>query len=197
MSVSEQIIVPRGGEEAGKLILQRTRLPVAHAFALSQFRKNHRVMETDLPDFGQNFLDARQSAIRGNRPRSSMPVMMEDDLAQVHRLLIRMGESATSLCETCVAMATDLVPQQSVIYLDKSVPAMARAGVPATVSWLRSRHLFVANDFQILDGHHGWLSAMLIHPMMRLRLYRFRMPLDRILPALVNLSDSLGRVRNA
>ncbi len=194
-----KIIVPPGGESAGELELMRTTFPVARGYADHELYENHRLsLREELPGFKDNYAKARRKTRNAHALRANMPVLDEGDLPEIKRLLVALDDKAEMFCDRLLCMPDQLIPVQEQIYFDKSMNGIAEHGITDTITWLRTRHVFTSKEGKILDGHHGWLSGMLIHPhevqMLQFRIFK---PLSEVLPFLKKFSQSQGRVPNA
>jgi hypothetical protein len=92
--------------------------------------------------------------------------------------------------------AKSLTPIQKQIYFDKGIGTIAKNGVKGTLDLLDSKTLIVSDDNRIIDGHHRFLSALLIDPNMKLNAIKIGLPLDKLLPLAVSYGDAIGNKRN-
>jgi len=92
--------------------------------------------------------------------------------------------------------AKDLTPIQDQIYFDKGLGTIARNGVDGTIKLLNSKILIVSSDNRIIDGHHRFLSAILLDRNMKLNVLKINLPLLKLLPLAVAYGDSIGNKRN-
>ena len=100
--------------------------------------------------------------------------------------------------ESLWAQAEDLKPIQKQIYFDKAIEATAKFGVEGTKSFIQNQSLTVASaDYYIIDGHHRWLSSLLINPGMTIKGVKISLPIDKLLPLAKSYSDAVGNPRNA
>lgn len=194
-----KVLVASGGEDPGELELMTTTSVIARSYADQELQHHQNCSVGDhLPDFLANYKRARNKARNADALRKTMPVLNEGDLPEIKRLLAQLQSKAELFCDKLVCSPAALIPVQRQIYFDKSMNGIAEHGVLDTLSWLRTRHTFTSLEGKILDGHHGWLSGMLIHPektqMLQFRIFK---PLREVLPLLRQFSDQHGRVRNA
>jgi hypothetical protein len=95
----------------------------------------------------------------------------------------------------------DLKPIQKQIYIDKSIK-MAHNDekgitVDSTKKFLQGKTFYiVSNDGYILDGHHRWLTAMIIDPTMKVNTISIDMPIKELLPMMTAYGDAIGNKRN-
>jgi hypothetical protein len=92
--------------------------------------------------------------------------------------------------------AKDLTPIQDQIYFDKGLGTIAKNGVDGTIKLLNSKTLIVSSDNRIIDGHHRFLSAILLDRNMKLNVIKINLPLIKLLPLAVAYGDSIGNKRN-
>jgi hypothetical protein len=184
-----------GGESPGMLDMTTTNYHEARRYADEQFWywRNIKVYEA-LPQFYGDYWYAYSKIADGRYLRSQMPILNESDMQKLKTLLT--AENVKDICEVCKVEAGRLIPIQKQIYFDKSIDKTAEYGVRDTLKFLKSLHIFTDDAYQILDGNHRWLSAMLIDPYTELLLYKIKMPLDKVLPFMLKFSDDNGRVRN-
>lgn len=92
--------------------------------------------------------------------------------------------------------AKDLTPIQDQIYFDKGLGTIAKNGVNGTIKLLNSKVLIVSSDNRIIDGHHRFLSAILLDRNMKLNVLKISLPLAKLLPLALAYGDSIGNKRN-
>jgi hypothetical protein len=91
-----------------------------------------------------------------------------------------------------------LKPIQKQIYADKSLGITASSGVSNTKSFLDNHSTFViSKDNFIIDGHHRYLSALMIDPKMPVNVLVVEAPIKKLLPLSLSYSDAVGNRRNA
>ncbi len=93
--------------------------------------------------------------------------------------------------------ADKLKPIQKQIYFDKSAGAIGKSGVETSKAFVKSRTFIVSADNYIIDGHHRFLSAMLIDPKMSVSVMKIDLPLNILLPMALAYGDARGNKRNA
>jgi len=90
-----------------------------------------------------------------------------------------------------------LIPIQQQIYFDKAIDKQVSESRKTTINVMTQRSTFVAgSDFKIIDGHHRFLSSMLIDPNMKVKVLMIDLPIDKLLPLTVAFSDAIGNKRN-
>lgn len=92
--------------------------------------------------------------------------------------------------------AKDLNPIQRQIYFDKSISATGEFGVPSTRSFLQKSLTIMSEDNYIIDGHHRWLSSVLIDPGMTMSGIKIGLPISKLLPLSLAYGDAIGNRRN-
>jgi rubrerythrin len=93
--------------------------------------------------------------------------------------------------------ADKLKPIQKQIYADKSIEATAKFGVKGTTAFLTGKTFFITSaDNFIIDGHHRFLSAMLVDPKMKVNALSIDLPIKKLLPLAKAYGDSIGNARN-
>lgn len=93
----------------------------------------------------------------------------------------------------------NLKPIQSQIYFDKSIKNVAQFGAEGTRDFSKSKKNFyvVSSDDRIIDGHHRFLSAVLVDPGIKVTALEINMPINKLLPMTLAYTDAIGNVRNA
>jgi hypothetical protein len=93
--------------------------------------------------------------------------------------------------------AKKLKPIQKQIYFSKIVEPMKKFGVKGSTKFLVSQTFFIASeDLYIIDGHHRWLSALLMNPDMKVNVLTIDLPIRKLLPLSIAYGDSIGNSRN-
>lgn len=89
-----------------------------------------------------------------------------------------------------------LVPIQEQIYYDKSIPMLATFGAKASRKFHQSTIFLTSSDFRIIDGHHRFLSAILVDPDVKVNAFMVDLPIEKLLPLTLAFGDALGNKRN-
>ncbi len=91
-----------------------------------------------------------------------------------------------------------LKPIQSQIYFDKSIRNVAQFGAKGTRDFSASKSNFyvVSSDNRIIDGHHRFLSAVLVDPKMKVTALEIDLPISKLLPLTLSYTDAIGNIRN-
>jgi hypothetical protein len=91
-----------------------------------------------------------------------------------------------------------LKPIQKQIYVDKVIPAMAKSGMKKTREFLFGKSTFVGSkDHFIIDGHHRYLSGLLVDRTKTIRMLVIDLPIKDLLPMSLAFGDAVGNKRNA
>ena len=92
-----------------------------------------------------------------------------------------------------------LKPIQKQIYFDKSIKNVAQFGAKGTMDFSKSKNNFyvVSSDNRIIDGHHRFLSAVLVDPGIKVTALEIDLPINKLLPMTLAYTDAIGNVRNA
>jgi len=91
-----------------------------------------------------------------------------------------------------------LKPIQKQIYYDKSMGATIQFGVKGSKNFIQNKSFFViSGDNFIIDGHHRFLSALLIDPNMKVNALSIDLPIKKLLPLSLAYGDAIGNTRNA
>ena len=92
----------------------------------------------------------------------------------------------------------NLKPIQSQIYFDKSIRNVAQFGAKGTRDFSSSKNNFyvVSSDNRIIDGHHRFLSAVLVDPRIKVTALEIDLPIKDLLPLTLSYTDAIGNVRN-
>lgn len=92
-----------------------------------------------------------------------------------------------------------LKPIQKQIYFDKSIKNVAQFGAKGTIDFSKSKNNYyvISSDNRIIDGHHRFLSAVLVDPGIKVTALEIDMPIRKLLPMTLAYTDAIGNVRNA
>lgn len=91
----------------------------------------------------------------------------------------------------------NLKPIQKQIYYDKSMSMIAKFGVEASAKFMQKTTFITSKDNFIIDGHHRYLSAMLLDPNMKVTAMMIDLPISQLLPMTLSYGDAIGNKRNA
>ena len=92
----------------------------------------------------------------------------------------------------------NLKPIQSQIYFDKSIRNVAEFGAQGTreFSLAKTNFYVISSDNRIIDGHHRFLSAVLVDPKIKVTALEIDLPIGKLLPLTLSYTDAIGNVRN-
>lgn len=109
------------------------------------------------------------------------------------------GSSKDDVVKTQITntVVKDLIPIQKQIYFDKCINATAEHGVKDSINFLKNSTLIISSDNHIIDGHHRFLSSVLINPNMKMRCLQIDLPIKTLLPLTLSYSDAVGNKRNS
>lgn len=94
---------------------------------------------------------------------------------------------------------SNLKPIQKTIYFDKSLNSIFDDGrtVESTKKFLTGKTFYItSSDGFILDGHHRYLTALLIDPSMKVNTLSIDLPIETLLPMMLAYGDAIGNKRN-
>jgi hypothetical protein len=94
-----------------------------------------------------------------------------------------------------------LQPTQKEIYYGVCISKLGAAGVDATKTWIESgtsgTMAVTSSDGHIIDGHHRWVSGMLIDPeQVKMNCMVINLPVKELLGIALAYGDSIGNERN-
>ncbi len=91
-----------------------------------------------------------------------------------------------------------LKPIQKQIYFDKSVEDQAKYGVKESEKFMTTQTFFIiSKDKFIIDGHHRYLSAIILDPKLKVQVVEIDLPIKKLLPLTLAYGDAIGNKRNA
>ena len=87
----------------------------------------------------------------------------------------------------------NLKPIQAQIYFDKSIKKVSRDGVEKSKNFLTSKNnnFVVSKDNRIIDGHHRFLTTVLIDPKIKVNCMKIDLPIKELLPLTLAYTLSL------
>lgn len=221
LSFIEFLIEKAGGASAGSHELVRTGSFRAYAFAKTQFKKEGNSINADMPEFTEHYEHAQTLAKQGHTKRKDMPVIATKQLKDFQRRLAngsldirnpyapkgspyftagkeeydgqRDDDKVKITSE--VVQVSKLTPIQKQIYIDKSIRHVAD-DIKASTKFLSKAQLVVSSDLRIIDGHHRWLTAMLIDPRFKIHVVKIDLQWKELLKIAMEYSDQKGNKRN-
>jgi hypothetical protein len=91
----------------------------------------------------------------------------------------------------------DLKPIQRQIYYDKSMGETIKQGVDKSINFVTNKSFFIiSGDNYIIDGHHRYLSALLLDPSAKVNALKINLPINKLLPMATAYGDAIGNKRN-
>ena len=92
----------------------------------------------------------------------------------------------------------NLKPIQAQIYFDKSIKKVSKDGVESSKNFLTSKfnNFIVSKDNRIIDGHHRFLTTVLINPKIKVNCMKIDLPIKDLFPLTLAYTDALGNIRN-
>lgn len=100
-----------------------------------------------------------------------------------------------------VVTISTLKPIQKQIYVDKSIGMIynpqKNITIDSTKRFLTGDTFYITSkDGYILDGHHRWLTGMLVDPKLKVRILSIDLPIKVLLPLMLAYGDAIGNSRN-
>lgn len=94
--------------------------------------------------------------------------------------------------------ADKLIPIQQQIYFDKAIEKIIRKGVARQTHHISdgASYLIVGKNGSIIDGHHRYLSGILLNPKMPIQCLVIDLPIEKLLPLTQSYTDAVGNQRN-
>ncbi len=192
-----------GGQSSGAVELLDMTTAEARAMATEILGDD---LMSEIKGFNRNFELAQQMVLNGWTKRKDMPVI---DNVESFKNAIELGHidldtgkfDSSSYVVNRVNIdnrtykAKDLFPIQKQIYLDKALKSLQGQNLETSKYFLQTTK-FVSSYDEIIDGHHRWLTAILVNPEMDLSSISFQMSIEHLLPLAVGYSDSIGNKRN-
>lgn len=159
--------------------------------------------DKDVKDFQMHlkdgFIDLKDPWSDRTDPSDPFPQGLSDkDAAKFMSNGIRDKSKPDDVVKTQIKMvaAKNLIPIQEQVYVDKSVGSIAKFGIESSKKFLASTILVISSDYRIIDGHHRFLSALIIDPNMKLKCLEVDLPIKTLLPLARAYSDAKGNQRN-
>lgn len=173
-------------------------------YAEKTFADKGKDLHALMPDFEKNFRMAQSKATYGHKTRKEMPVVMQSDIKSLQKVLqsgeIQIGKPFDLLKKPIhfsleKIEASRLVPTQKQIYFDKVIKAQANETRQQTLAFITSAIFVVSSDNKIIDGHHRFLSAILIDPTIKVKVLKVDLPMSELLPLVLKFSDQRNKRR--
>lgn len=124
--------------------------------------------------------------------RLDMPVIAANQVKALQSMLLDIGIKFRYI----TIPVYKLKPVQKEIYLDKSAKDILKHGEYRTKVYLRNHStITVSKDLFIVDGHHRWLSAMLINPKMSIKVFQIGLAFTELYRPMIAYSNALQNTR--
>lgn len=148
----------------------------------------------------QGYIDLSRPYAKETNPRNPFPEGLSGERA---RKFVEAGIRDNDKTDDPVKVqemkvpARTLHPIQKQIYFDKALGETAKAGIANTRKFLSGSFMIQSADHHIIDGHHRWLSAIIVDPDgIRMPSARIMLPIKTLLPLAKAYGDCLGNKRN-
>jgi hypothetical protein len=89
-----------------------------------------------------------------------------------------------------------LLPVQKQIYLSKFLKNIAKFGIIDEHTKMLQKSLIVSRNYELIDGHHRWMSVMLCNPDLKVKILRIHLETTEVLKVVKNFGISLGNQSN-
>jgi hypothetical protein len=176
-------------EAAGGFILSETDYTMAAEYAST--------LPLVLPNMQERYKEARQLSNDAYIKRAQMPRLEDSDVAELRKYLKAHLPEAVRICNSTMLPVRLLKPIQSNIYVDKVLNWIhEHMPIENAIRQECFSHLFIDGHFHIIEGHHRWLSMMLLKPFWTPRVYVIQSDVKEILQQLRDFSKKKGRVPN-
>jgi hypothetical protein len=189
----KDFILEAGGNASGKIEVHRTSVEQAYLYAQQIFAREGKDLDEEIPTFRQNYQIVQAMAKGGHTKRKDMPVISNKDIGKLRDYLeehgIKTGYETVNVGE--------LRPIQEQIYFDQVIEKKAKSSLRKSKSFV-GRNIFVVDkNYNIIDGHHRYLSAMLISPTVKVSVMKANTDLKTLLKHSLTYSDEIVKnVRN-
>lgn len=172
--------------------LVKTSLKGAIKYSTAKFKQYGKDLYDVIPDFDKHYEFAQTHASGGHTLRKDMPVIGSADIKKFKQYVENLGHHA----KFGKVEVGSLHPVQKQIYISKSIDSIAENDFKKTLKFLQDKITVISKDHYLIDGHHRFLTAMLIDPNMKVNALIIDMPIADLLPASLEFSDSIGNTRN-
>jgi hypothetical protein len=89
-----------------------------------------------------------------------------------------------------------LLPVQKQIYLSKFLKNVSKYGIIDNNTKMLQKSLIVSRNYELIDGHHRWMSIMLCNPELKVKILRVHLETIPVLKVVKNFGISLGNQSN-
>lgn len=91
---------------------------------------------------------------------------------------------------------TKLLPVQRQIYLSKFLKNISKFGIIDEHTKMLNKSLIVSRNYELIDGHHRWMSILLCNPDLKVKILRIHLETHELLKVVKNFGISLGNQSN-
>lgn len=173
--------------------LVKTSLSGAIKYATAKFKQYGKNLYDIIPDFDNHYEFTQTHASSGHTLRKDMPVISSADIKKFKKYVESIGHHA----KFGKVEVGSLHPVQQQIYISKSIDSIAENDLKKTLKFLQDKITVISKDRYLIDGHHRWVSSMLLDPKMKVNALIIDMPIDDLLSTSLYFSDKIaGNVRN-
>ena len=168
----------------------RKDMPVINSFQVKEFQQRLKAGMLDIhkpftPD--TNMSDPFPQGLSGTAAQAFMDKGLRDGELQDDIINVNLKKTKIS----------SLKPIQQQIYFDQSMDVIMAQGIEGRKKHLQTKSIFITSqDNFIIDGHHRFLTGMLIDPKMTVQTLVIDLPIKKLLPLAVSYSDAVGNRRN-
>lgn len=183
-----------GGELAGNLGL----IGSSYEDAL-EYLELHGQSVKRMPNFMNNYEDAKILVSNGWKERNEMPVVSQKQMKKLQKQLERnvlTDDGKPVKFSIRKVKASSLKPVQKEIYLDKSLDRIIADDLSIVYGKLKAAKFIASNDEFLVDGHHKWLTTMLLDPSMFIRVLFVDLPFNDLLGMLEDFEEEMGNEKN-
>lgn len=182
-----------GGQSTGKHNILETSADEAYEWASKRFSRAGMDIDDTLPEFRPNYDVAQHKASAGTKLRSEMPVLGGKDIPGFIESLLAGGVSI----HNGTMMISAMNPIQREIYLDKAIQGILDYGVPSSRKFITTDTRFILSDeLSIIEGHHRFLTGVLIWPRLSVRCIKVDLPQETLLQYAQMHADKVGNIQN-
>lgn len=152
-----------------------------------QYRLEHGHIDVEEPKNPEFKKNPFPEGLSGKTAQAWLDSGLHDKSFDDDRVKVTMGTEVVS----------NLKPIQKQIYFDKSMKASVDNGIKSTINFLKNISILIcSSDNFIIDGHHRYLSGIIIDHTMKVKVIKIDLPIKELLPLLISYGDSIGNKRN-
>jgi hypothetical protein len=98
--------------------------------------------------------------------------------------------------EFIMVKAQKIIPIQKQIYLSKFSSNIIKYGLINKDSKMLEKPLIISKDYELIDGHHRWMSIMICNPNLEVKVLRIHLEAEKLLNVVKNFGISMGNKQN-